>query len=162
MPIEIIGEFGTPGADSEWTETEGKLAIKHIVKTCGDPPPEMDLEIVWQEHELGSYPVIALTWEDAFRGVPSNYLSRCEAALGAYENGGELPPGWTMPPVRNDDEDIEEEPFDPQNPPEPPDTLNFFEWHRSISRLIRWSLDYAAYQHGRPQLVDTDSDDNGS
>ena len=65
-----------------------------------------------------------------------NYVSRCEAALAAYENDGELPPGWTMPPVRSDDEEFDEEPFDPKKPPEPPDTLNFFEWQRSISRLI--------------------------
>jgi len=54
----------------------------------------MKLEVIWQEHELGLYPVIGLTWEDPFRGVPSDYVSRCEAALAAYENGGELPPGW--------------------------------------------------------------------
>src|SRR5262249_26048475 len=60
MPSEIIGEFGTPGASSEWIEAEGKLAIKHIVKICGAPPPEMNLEVIWQEHELGLYPVIGL------------------------------------------------------------------------------------------------------
>ena len=87
-----------------------------------------------------------MTWEDPFRGVPSNYVSRCEAALAAYENDGELPPGWTMPPVRDDDEDIEEEPFDPKKPPEPRDTLNIFEWQRSISKLIERFVDYAAYQ----------------
>src|SRR5215469_4089531 len=70
----------------------------------------MKLEVIWQEHELGLYPVIGLTWEDPFRGVPSNYVSRCEAALAAYENGGELPPGWTMPPVR-DGRDIRRIPY---------------------------------------------------
>jgi hypothetical protein len=102
MPTELIGEFGTPGATSEWIEAEGKLAITHLKKICGGPPPEMELEIVWQEHELGNYPVISLVWEDPFRGTPWNYIARCEAALTAYENGGELPPGWTMPPVRSD------------------------------------------------------------
>ena len=66
MPIEIIGEFGTPGASSEWTEASP------------------------------------------------------------------------------------EDPFDPKKPPEPPDTLNFFEWQRSISKLIKWLLDYIAYRHHRP------------
>jgi hypothetical protein len=23
---------------------------------CGEPPPEMELEIQWQEHDLGEYP----------------------------------------------------------------------------------------------------------
>ena len=159
MPSEIIGEFGTPGASSEWIGAEGKLAIKHIVKICGAPPPEMKLEVIWQEHELGLYPVIGLTWEDPFRGVPSNYVSRCEAALTAYENGGELPPGWTMPPVRDDDEDIEEEPFDLNKPPEPPDTLDFFEWQRSISKLTEWALKSVEYHRNRPHLVESDGDE---
>lgn len=47
------------------------MAITHIKRTCGDPLPEMELEIIWQEHELGDYPVIALTWEDAMRGAHS-------------------------------------------------------------------------------------------
>jgi hypothetical protein len=38
------------------------------------------------------------------RGAPWNYLARCEAALAAFENGGELPPVWTMPPVRSEDD----------------------------------------------------------
>jgi hypothetical protein len=150
VPTEIIGEFGTQGADLEWLSAEPKLAIKQLKSVCGEPPPEIELEVVWQEHELGNYPVIGLSW-DPFRGAPSNCIARCEVALTAYENGGELPPGWTMPTVK--DEDIEEEPFDPKKPPEPPDTLNFFEWQRSIFKLIEWSLDYAAYPRNRPQLV---------
>jgi hypothetical protein len=165
MPIQNIGEFGTPGASSEWIEAEGKLAIKYVVKMCGSPPRGNGTGDCLARARTAFLSVIALTWEDPFRGVPSNYISRCEAALAAYENGGELPPGWTLPHVRDDDEDedIEEEPFDPQKPPEPPDTLNFFEWQRSISKLIEWSLDYAAYQRTRPQLVEDDdrnSDDS--
>jgi hypothetical protein len=93
----------------------GAGQARHSVhqKLCGDLPSHMRLAVDWCEHELGYYPVIALVWEDGMIGVPENCLSRCEAALAAYENGGELPPGWTMPPVRDDDEDLEEEPFDP-------------------------------------------------
>ena len=76
----------------------------HVKKICGDPPPEMKLEIVWQEHELGNYPTIGLVRDDPMRGTPWNYISRCEAALTAFENGGELPSGWTMPPGRSEDE----------------------------------------------------------
>src|SRR2546430_17674499 len=53
------------------------------------------LEVQWQEHELGSYPTIVLLWEDAMRGTPWNYLERCLVALTAYENGRELPLGWS-------------------------------------------------------------------
>ena len=157
MPVEIIGEFGTPGADSEWLGAEGKLAIRHVKKICGDPPTEMELEIVWQERELGSYPTIGLVWNDPMRGTPWNYISRCEAALTAFENGGELPPGWTMPPVRSEDE--LNEPFDPDKlPPEPPEILDVFENQRYISKLIQWSLEASKRERSWPHLVECDDD----
>jgi hypothetical protein len=86
MPSEIIGEFGTPSASREWLSAQATLAVCHIVKICGPPPPEMELEVQWQEHELGSYPVIVLTWEDAMRGAPGEYIDHCEEVLTAYEN----------------------------------------------------------------------------
>lgn len=56
MSVEIIGEVGTSGADREWISAECELAIKHLKKVGGEPPPEMGLEVQWQEHELGEYP----------------------------------------------------------------------------------------------------------
>ena len=160
MPVEIIGEFGTPGANSEWLEAEGELAIRHVKEICGDPPSDMGLEIVWQEHELGNYPTIGLVWDDPMRGTPWNYISRCEAALTAFENGGELPPGWTMPPFRSEDE--LDNPFDPDKPPpEPPDILDPFESQRYISKLIQWSLDASTRERSRPHLVKRDNDPEG-
>jgi hypothetical protein len=47
----------------------------------------MELELQWQEHELGSYPLVVLTWEDGMRGAPAKYLSKCEDALFEFENG---------------------------------------------------------------------------
>jgi hypothetical protein len=44
----------------KWIEAECQLAIKHLRKVCGEPTPEMELEVQWQEHELGEYPAIAL------------------------------------------------------------------------------------------------------
>jgi hypothetical protein len=145
MPVEIIGEVGTPGAETKWIAAQGKLAIQHLKQVCGDPPPEMDLEVVWQDHELGSYPVIALVWDDDTRGAPSNYLSRCEAALTAYENGGELPPGWFMPPVRSEDE--------------PSEALNVLEDQRYLSKLIQWGWEASKQERSRPHLVERDDDD---
>jgi len=159
VPVEVIGEVGTPGADCEWIEAQGKRAIQHLKRVCGDPPPEMDLEIVRQDHELGSYPVIALVWDDAMRGAPWNYISRCEAALTAYENGGELPPGWTMPRVRSEEDDPSEL-FDPDEPPpDPPETLDIFEHERYISKLIQWGLEASQRERSRPHLVEGDSDE---
>jgi hypothetical protein len=51
MPVEIIGEVGTPGADPEWISAQATLAIRHIAKVCGPPPSEMELEVQWQEHQ---------------------------------------------------------------------------------------------------------------
>jgi len=81
MPTEIIGEFGTPGASSEWIEAQGKLAIKHVKKVCGEPRPETEFGIVWQEHELGNYPVVGLTWEDPYRGTPWKYIEISSAKM---------------------------------------------------------------------------------
>ena len=53
MPVEIIGEAGTPGAEREWIDAECQFAIKHLKKVCGEPSPEMELEVQWQEHDLG-------------------------------------------------------------------------------------------------------------
>jgi hypothetical protein len=86
MPVEIIGEFGTPSASRQSLSDQASLAIQHIIKACGSPPPEMELEVQWQEHELGSYPVIVLAWEDAMRGAPWEYIERCEEVLTDYEN----------------------------------------------------------------------------
>jgi hypothetical protein len=159
MPVEIIGEVGTPGAEHEWIAAEAKLAIEHIKQVCGDPPDEMELDLVWQEHGLGEYPVIALVWDDAMRGSPWNYISRCEAALTVYENGGEPPPGWSMPPVRSEDDDPNE-PFDPDEPaPEPPESMNVLEHQRYISKLINWGLEASMREQSRPHLVEHDDND---
>ena len=45
----------------------------------------MELEVQWQEHDLGIYPLIVLVWEDAMRGAPWGYIERCEAALSEYD-----------------------------------------------------------------------------
>lgn len=122
MPVEIIGEVGTAGAARERIVTECELAIKHLKKVCGEPPPEMELEIQWQEHDLGEYPLIVLTWEDAMRGAPWEYIARCEAALTAYENGEELPHRWpTLSVTPEDDDQFDEEYRNSETPPEPPD-----------------------------------------
>ena len=44
---------------------QATLAIRHIVKICGPPPLGRQLEVQWQEHELGNYPTIVLLWDDA-------------------------------------------------------------------------------------------------
>ena len=41
----------------------------------------MELEVQWQEHDLVGYPAIVLTWEDAMRGAPWDYIEKCEETL---------------------------------------------------------------------------------
>jgi hypothetical protein len=38
---KVIGEFGTAGAEREWIAAECELAIKHLKKVCGEPPPAL-------------------------------------------------------------------------------------------------------------------------
>jgi len=117
------------------------------------------LEVQWQEHELGSYPTIVLLWEDAMRGTPWNYLERCLVALTAYENGRELPLGWSMPPVCSE-VDSDSARFDPDRAPlDPPETLDVFENQRYISKLIQWGLEASERRRSRPHLVERDDDE---
>ena len=47
----------------------------------------MDLQVQWQEDDLGGYPTIVLAREDAMRGgAPWEYIEKCEEALTEYEN----------------------------------------------------------------------------
>lgn len=47
---------------------------------------EIELDVQRQEHDLGEYPTVVLTWEDAMRGAPWEYIERWEKALTEYEN----------------------------------------------------------------------------
>jgi hypothetical protein len=55
-------------------------------EVCGRAPPEIELEVQWQNHELGEYPTIVLTREDAMRGAPWKYIEKSEEALSGYGN----------------------------------------------------------------------------
>jgi hypothetical protein len=37
MPVEIIGEVGTPGAEREWIVAEAKLVVRHLIKYADHP-----------------------------------------------------------------------------------------------------------------------------
>ena len=40
MPVEIIGDVGTPRADRKWISAEATLAIRHVVEICGESRPQ--------------------------------------------------------------------------------------------------------------------------
>lgn len=106
MPSEHIGEVGTAGAEREWIVAQATIAIRRIIEICGPPPIEMELEIQWQEHDLGEYPVIVLSWEDGMRAAPWKYINRCADVLDELENGA---PPFKGPIDANHDEDPYEE-----------------------------------------------------
>jgi hypothetical protein len=161
MPVETIGEFGTEGAESEWLEAQGELAIRYLKEYCGEPPEEMELEVGWQEHDLGSYPTICLTWEDGMRGAPWKYIARCEAALEAWEDGKPCAAS-SLKTAASDDEDeeeFEENYFDSEAPPpEPPDDTNFQELHAYLCKANLWAAGAVVRAKPGPKLVDSDED----
>jgi hypothetical protein len=158
MPVEIIGEFGTAGAEREWIVAECELVIKHLAKICGEPPPEMELEIQWQEHDLGEYPTIVLAWEDAMCGTPCEYIARCQRALSAYENG-ETPPTWSRPWFAEDLEDPQDaDSPDPRMPREPPADASLFEIQRYIGKLIEYGHEASVRRRHSPRLIESDDD----
>jgi len=117
----------------------------------------MKLELQWQEHELGNYPMIVLSWEDAMRGAPSEYIERCEKALTAYEYGEE-PPRWSLPALDVEDEEEDSDPPDPDMPPEPRPDASFSEVQQYLSSLIEYAVGASNRARGKQRLVDSDED----
>jgi hypothetical protein len=158
MPVEPIGEFGTPGAELEWLQAQGTIVIRHLQRICGDPPPEMELEIVWQEHDLGAYPTIASTWEDGMRGAPWPYISRCQSALAAYEDEEE-PPHWSAPCDFDGDSEEDADWENPEPLVEPPPDASLLELHRYVSKLAEYAVRASSQASRKPRLVEKEEDD---
>jgi hypothetical protein len=74
MGREFIGDCFT---DPELGTYEMELAIKLIKQECGEPPSGVDVQICREDHELGSYPVIAVVWDDYETGYPEDYIQKC-------------------------------------------------------------------------------------
>ena len=67
---------------------EMEAPLRYLKKTCGKPPrgPRgVDVEIIWQDHELGSYPVIAVVWDDYVTSYPHEYIEKCMVAYEHFE-----------------------------------------------------------------------------
>jgi hypothetical protein len=118
----------------------------------------MELEIVWQEHELGSYPTIGLTWEDGMRGAPSEYILRCQQALAAYEDGDD-PPSWSVPWDFEGESEEETDWEHPEPPEEPPPDASLMELHLYLARLTDYAVKASCHAREKPQLVERDESD---
>lgn len=61
------------------------MYLKHV---CGPPPRGCEIEITGNDHDLGTYYDISLTWNDpgTLGPVEENYIRKCEIALQAFES----------------------------------------------------------------------------
>lgn len=82
MGREFIGECS---ADSEFGTYEMEMAIKYIKQQCGEPPHGVAVEITCEDHELGSYPIISVVWDDYATQYPDEYIQDCIEAFERFE-----------------------------------------------------------------------------
>ena len=47
----------------------------------------MELKVQWQEPDLGEYPTIVLTWEDAMRAASWEYMEGANSIAIRYPSG---------------------------------------------------------------------------
>jgi hypothetical protein len=85
MGREFIGEYPGGGDDPESDDFESELAIKYIKQVCGKPPPGVDVQVTLEDHELGSYPVISVVWDDSITDYPDEYIGNCIEAFERFE-----------------------------------------------------------------------------
>jgi hypothetical protein len=85
MGREFIGECPGPGEDPELDDFEAELAIKYIKQACGKPPRSVDVQITMEDHELGSYPVISVVWDDYITDYPGEYIAKCIEAFERFD-----------------------------------------------------------------------------
>jgi hypothetical protein len=76
MGREFIGECSAPEEGSGFDNYENELVIKFIKQECGEPPRGVDVQMTWEDHELGSYPVISVVWDDSVTGCPDEYIGK--------------------------------------------------------------------------------------
>ena len=85
MGREFIGECLASGEDPKFDNHEMELAIKFIKRECGKAPGGVDVQISWEDHELGSYPVIAVVWDDYTTACPDEYIGKCIEAFERFD-----------------------------------------------------------------------------
>jgi hypothetical protein len=74
MGREVIGECVTSEEFPDLADYEMDLMVKFIKQECGAPARGVDVEVVWEDHELGGYPVIAVVWDDYTVECPYDYV----------------------------------------------------------------------------------------
>ena len=80
MNQEIVGGVAAgwePGSDLDWAY---EMALKFLDAALGGPPTGVTVDIVWLDHDLGSYPSLAATWDEGVE-EPWRFIRRAEDAL---------------------------------------------------------------------------------
>jgi len=54
--------------------------------------------------------------------------------------------------------DVDDALFDPEKPPESPETLDLFELQRYVSKLTEWGFESAKHERSKPTLVQSEDD----
>lgn len=88
MTWESIGSTNTgqmPG-DEAWILFSINLAKQYVLFVCGDPPEGGKLDVMWHDHELGSYPSLGV-WTEY--DPPWEYINACERALEIFDESTE-------------------------------------------------------------------------
>lgn len=85
MAWESIGSISTGEMpeDETWILFCLNLAKGYVKLVCGDAPSGSKLGIMWQDHDLGSYPSLGV-WSDY--EPPWDYVDACERALEVFDD----------------------------------------------------------------------------
>ena len=83
MTWESIGstDTGQMPNDQAWIELSLALAKRYVAFTCGEPPLGSKLDVMWHDHEHGSYPSLGVwsEYDPSFK-----YIHACEHALEVF------------------------------------------------------------------------------
>ena len=83
MGQECIGCAGGDweiGPDTDWAY---KIAKRFLNLALGTPPEGVYIDVAWSDHELGSYPSLAVFWDD-FCPEPNEFIRGAENALSIF------------------------------------------------------------------------------
>ncbi|PKO44196.1 MAG: hypothetical protein CVU29_10140 [Betaproteobacteria bacterium HGW-Betaproteobacteria-22] len=107
MSWESIGSVSTGDMpdDRVWILWSLRLAKKYIELVCGNAPEGSKLDVMWNDHEFGSYPTLGV-WSDY--NQPWDYINRCEHALEVFDNAVSWDKLRGYLNDEDDDEDAEE------------------------------------------------------
>jgi hypothetical protein len=85
MPWECIGDVDAESSNGgdEWITFARHMALKYIEVACGKPPDECMLAIMDNDHDLGSYSSIGVSYDYSY---PQDYLSKAEETLDVFNS----------------------------------------------------------------------------